>query len=102
MKALKLLGGVAMVLVAVCVGAAVPADTPKPLTENDVLKLVELKIPDEVIAKRVADGGVDFAAGEEVVARLKKAGASKSVLDAVTKAAKPAAEAVVALWVARE
>lgn len=103
MNALNRIGGVALVLAVLWGGGtAAAADPPKPLSEVDVLKLVELKIPDEVIAKRVAEGGVDFPAGDDVVARLKKAGASDTVLAAVKKAAKPAAEAVISLWVERE
>lgn len=102
MKALKRIGGVALVLAVLWGGAAAAADPPKPLSELDVLKLVELKIPDEVIAKRVAEGGVGFPAGDEVFARLKKAGASDAVMAAVKKAAKPAAGAVISLWVERD
>src|SRR3954452_3654899 len=101
MKALASLVGVVVGVVLVG-GVARPADPPKPLGEVDVLKLVELKIPDDVIVKRVADGGVDFAADEAIVKRLQKAGASAAVLAAVRKAAKPAAEAVVSLWVERQ
>lgn len=81
-------------------GAANAADPPKPLTEVDVLKLVELKIPDDVIVRRVADG-VDIPADEAVIAWLKKAGASDGVLAAVRKAAKPAPDTVLSLWVER-
>jgi hypothetical protein len=77
------------------------ADPPKPLTEAQLLSLVQIKIPDDVIVKRVADGGVDFPAGDEILARLRAAGASESVLEAVRKAAKPAAEGVMSVWVAR-
>ena len=101
MNALKRLGGVALVLASLFAGGTAAADDLKPLSEADVLKLVEFKIPDEVIAKRVLDGGVEFPAGEEILARLKKAGASESVLAAVRKVAKPAPDEVLSLWVSR-
>src|SRR4051794_39072939 len=102
MKALKLAGVVALAVAVVWAGgAATPADPPKPLSEPDVLKLVELKIPDEVIARRVTEGGVDFAAADEVFARLQKAGASDEVLAAIKKVAKPATGQVIALRVER-
>ena len=101
MNTLRRIGGVALVLAGVWAGGAADAADAKPLSEVDVLKLVELKIPDEVIAKRVAEGGVDFPTGEAILARLKKAGASEAVLAAVRKAAKPAAAEVMSVWVAR-
>src|SRR5215207_9598896 len=92
--------GVALA-VAVWTTAAVPADPPaRPITEIDLLKLIELKIPDEVIAKRV-ETGVEFPADEAIFTRLKKAGASDTVVAAVKKVAKPAPATVVALWVKR-
>jgi len=98
MKALTRLVGV---LVVVALVRPVPAaDPPKPLGEADLLKLVELKIPDDVIIKRM-DAGVTFPAEKAIVDRLKKAGASDAVLAAVGKAARPAADKVLSLWVER-
>jgi hypothetical protein len=100
---MKALAKVAVVVVVVLAGGlARAADPPKPVSERQILELVELKIPDNVITQRVADGGVEFPADEEVFARLKKAGASEAVLAAVKKVAKPATEAVLSLWVQRE
>ena len=84
MKTLKRILAAALVTMALAWSGAAPADDPKPLSESDVLKLVELKIPDEVITRRVLEGGVDFPAGESVLSRLKQAGASESVLAAST------------------
>src|SRR5262245_56718107 len=91
---------VAMVVAAIGPAPGFAAD-PKPLTEVDVLKLVELKIPDDVIAKRVGEGGVDFSADEAIFTRLKKAGASESVVSAVKKAARPAPATTLTLRVER-
>ena len=93
---------VSVVAVVVLGGGVARPESPKPVSERQILELVELKIPDNVIAQRVADGGVEFPADEEVFARLKKAGASDAVLAAVKKVARPAAEAVLSLWVKRD
>jgi|SoiMethySBSTD1v2_1073268.scaffolds.fasta_scaffold458854_2 hypothetical protein len=93
---------IVVALVAAVLGSApVAAADPKPLTEVDVLKLVELKIPDDVITKRVGESGVDFSADEATFGRLKKAGASEAVVSAVKKAAKPAPLSVLTLRVER-
>lgn len=98
MKTLTRLVATALVLI-LGAGPAHLADKPKPLGEVDLLKLVELNIPDEVIVKRVAEGGVTFPKEDAILTRLKKAGASEAVLAAVTKAAKPAAAVAMGLWV---
>jgi hypothetical protein len=56
---------------------------PKPLSEADVLKLVELQIDDGCIIGRVQKTGPDFKVDEVVVARLRKAGASDAVIEAL-------------------
>src|SRR5688572_33428490 len=96
MKTLARLAAVVLVA-ALAAGPAQPAD--KPISEADLLKLVELKIPDDVIQKRVAESGVEFPAEEATFKRLQKAGASATVMAAVKKMAKPAPESVVSLWV---
>jgi hypothetical protein len=55
----------------------------KPLGEADVLKLVELQIDDGCIIGRVQKTGPDFKVDEAVVARLRKAGASDAVIEAL-------------------
>ena len=92
MNTLKQLCGVAMVAAAL-IGwpGLAQADPQQALTEAQLLTLVQVKIPDEVIAKRVTESGVDFPAGDAILARLKAAGASEAVLAAVRKVAKPAA-----------
>ncbi len=100
MKTLPRLAGVVAVLLA-C-GPARPADPPKPLSEADVLKWIEVKIPDDVIIDRVKAIGVDFANDESIMKRLRKAGASDAVLAAVRTKARPAADKVLSLWVKRE
>jgi hypothetical protein len=61
------------------------ADGPRPLSEADLLKLVELQISDQAIVARVEKAGVGFRVDDAVVGRLKKAGASDVVLESVRK-----------------
>jgi WD40 repeat protein len=61
------------------------ADGPRPLSEADLLKLVELQISDRAIIARMDRGGVDFKVDDAVLERLRKAGASDAVLNALRK-----------------
>jgi Ca-activated chloride channel family protein len=77
-------------LLAVFVTALMPAcaraQPARPLTESEVVKRVQLLTPDELVAE-LGRRGVDFAADDDALSRLEKAGASRAVLDAVRKAA---------------
>jgi len=53
------------------------------LTQQDVIKLLELKIPEQTIIDKVKDSGTAFVLGTEDIARLKKAGASDAVIAAM-------------------
>jgi HEAT repeat protein len=61
------------------------ASKPKPLSEADVLKLIELQRQTEAILARLNKAGVDFPVNEAVLERLRKAGASEKVLDALRR-----------------
>jgi hypothetical protein len=63
------------------------ADNPKPLTEADLVKLIELQIDDKAVVERLEKGGVSFPVDTAAVERLKKAGASSVLLAAVQKLA---------------
>lgn len=76
--------GAALALFAPATAAAQPG---KPLSEADLTKLVELKIDDAVITAKVEKAGLDFKPDAEALERLRKAGASETVLAAVRKAA---------------
>jgi hypothetical protein len=79
--------------------AGAKSDKLKPLSEADVLKLVELAIDDNAVVARLHKGGVDFKVDDAVISRLRKAGASEKVLLALqNKDAPPekVAEGVVA------
>jgi WD40 repeat protein len=71
----------------------------KPLTEAEVLRLIELQKEEAAILARLENAGVDFKVDAALLERLKKAGASDAVLAALGKgkpsAGKPAAPAQV-------
>jgi hypothetical protein len=71
------------------------SDNPKPLTEADLVKLIELQIDDKAVVARLEKGGVSFSVDDAAVERLKKAGASSVLVAAVQKLAeaKKAADA---------
>src|SRR3972149_121420 len=83
----------AVVVALAAVGVARPPAA-APVGEQDLIKLIELELGDPAIVGKGQKEGVAFKVNEESVARLKKAGASEAVLEAVRKAAetkKPAA-----------
>jgi len=53
------------------------------LTQQDVIKLLELKIPEQTIIDKVKSSGTAFVLGTEDMARLKKAGASDALIAAM-------------------
>lgn len=60
------------------------------LTQQDVIRLLELKIPEQTIVEKVKSSGTAFVLGTDDIARLKKAGASAALLAAMqTTAAVP-------------
>jgi hypothetical protein len=59
------------------------------LNEADVIKLIELQVPDDVVISKVK-AGLDFAVDAAALDRLKAAGASDQVLAAVRSAGQPA------------
>jgi WD40 repeat protein len=77
-----------LALVLACLGAraedAKPAKT-KPLSEADVLRLIELQKEEAAILARLDKAGVGFTVDDAVIERLRKAGASPAVLAALRK-----------------
>jgi hypothetical protein len=75
----------ALFLAATVLGAGLraPAQTPKRLSEADLVKLIELQIGDEVIVSKIRKDGVSIATDEAAVERIRKAGASPAVIDAL-------------------
>src|SRR6266436_1609232 len=62
------------------------------LTQQDVIKLLELKIPEQTVIDKVKDSGTAFVLGTEDIARLKKAGATDALIAAMQASAVPSAE----------
>lgn len=77
-----------VVFAAVVFWAGTASAQGKPLAEADVVKLLELGIDEQAIVARIEKSGVAFAADAEVLDRLKTAGASDAVLEAVKKGTK--------------
>src|SRR5437868_14077748 len=53
------------------------------LTQQDVIKLLELKIPEQTIVEKVKSSGTSFVLGTADIDRLKKAGASDTLISAM-------------------
>ena len=66
--------------------SAIAADTAGALTQQDVLRLLELKIPEQTIIEKVKSSGTAFVLGADDAARLKKAGASDALIAAMQAA----------------
>lgn len=85
---------VAMLALFVSVAPAQPA-APKPLTQTDVLKLVELQLDEAAIVGRIEKAGLAFAADDAALGQFAKAGAPSGVLAALRKAgAEPGKKAI--------
>ena len=79
---------IALVAVAMFALGQVRAQSTKPLSEKDLVKLIELQIDDGAVVSKLQKEGVAFAVDDETLERLKNAGASDPVLEAVRTAAK--------------
>ena len=53
------------------------------LTQQDIVRLLELKIPEQTIVEKVKTSGTSFVLGAEDIARLKKAGATDALIAAM-------------------
>jgi hypothetical protein len=69
-----------LLIVALCGCLLHAADV---LTQQDVIKLLELKIPEQTIIDKVKGSGTAFVLGTEDIGRLKKAGASDALIAAM-------------------
>jgi len=70
-------------LVGVLSGLAIAAAIAQVMTQQDVIRLLELKIPEQTIVEKVKSSGTSFVLGADDVARLKKAGASDALVSAM-------------------
>jgi hypothetical protein len=86
MLSLKQVLALVMATAALAAPASLRAATrPRPLSEADVLKLIELHRQTGNILARLNKAGVDFKVDDEVIERLRKAGASEKVLAAIRR-----------------
>ena len=65
------------------VGLALTSAVAQILTQQDIVKLLELKIPEQTIMEKVKGSGTAFVLGTDDIARLKNAGASDALLAAL-------------------
>ena len=64
-------------------GFAIAVAIAQVMTQQDVIRLLELKIPEQTIVERVKSSGTSFVLGADDIARLKKAGASDALVSAM-------------------
>ena len=79
---------VVFVLIATAL-AQEPAAKSKPLSADDVAKLVELGIDDSTIVAKIKKAGLTFTLSDGVRQRLSDAGVSGTVIDAIAAAPSP-------------
>src|SRR3989440_10007023 len=71
-----------ILLFSVCCCAFIAAAA-EVLTQQDVIKLLELKIPEQTIVEKVKSSGTSFVLGTADIDRLKKAGATDTLISAM-------------------
>ncbi len=59
------------------------------LTNDDIIKLVQAKLPDSVVIAKIKSSSCDFVTSTEALIKFKQAGASESVLQAILDAPPP-------------
>ena len=90
MVAIRWIAGPALVLALLLTpDASAWGQQARRLNEADVIKLIELQVPDDVVISKVK-AGLDFAVDAAALDRLKAAGPSDQVLAAVRSAGQPA------------
>lgn len=79
------------VLAVLCQGIlfASTQQTAKPLTEQELIYLLQKKVSSDALASMVESFGVTFQLDPEVLDRLKKAGAQDVLLESISRKAKP-------------
>lgn len=80
------------ILSGILIAAAIllTAQTPKVLTNQDVLDMVGAKLSDSVIVSAIRTSTCKFSTGAQDLIALKKAGVSDAVMEAMTEAGAPA------------
>ena len=88
MSSRHFVAGVAFLLAFTIAGWAWAQKAAKPLTEQDLVNLIELQIDEATIAGKISKQGIAFAVDEAVLKRLEQAGAAQTLLQSVQQAAK--------------
>src|ERR1700722_10525042 len=63
--------------------------SPAGLTNDDIIKLVQAKLPDSVVIAKIKSSNCDFDTSTDALIKLKQAGVSDSVLQAIIDAPPP-------------
>jgi tetratricopeptide (TPR) repeat protein len=66
-----------------------PTASTQGLTNDDVIKLVQAKLPDSVILAKIKSSNSDFDTSPDALIKLKRAGVSDSLLQAIVEAMTP-------------
>jgi hypothetical protein len=96
MRATRSAGCLLAVLTSVCVMpcSAQGRQAARPLSEKTLSDLVGLRIDEGAIVAKVKQEGIAFTPDASIIDRLKKAGASDTLLDAVRSAPNPSRNAI--------
>jgi hypothetical protein len=68
-----------------------PASSTQSLTNADIIKLVQAKLPDSVVLAKIKSSSCDFDTSPDALIKLKRAGVSDSVLQAMVEVPPPSA-----------
>jgi Mg-chelatase subunit ChlD len=96
MRAKFIVGQILVVLTSFCVMncPAQGRQVPRPLSEKSLSDLIGLQIDEAAIVAKVKQEGIAFTPEASIIDRLKKAGASDTLLDAVRTASSPSKLAI--------
>jgi len=86
-----LLGAFLALMLAACLPTRAHAQAAAPLTNDDVIKMVQAKLPDAVIVAKIKSSPCKFDTSTDALIKLKQAGISDAVMQAMAEAGAPAA-----------
>jgi len=79
-----------LVVAMLSIGIAVAAEgQQKPLTNQDVIRMIEEKLPESVIISKIQTSETKFDTSPAAISELNKKGVSEKVLNAMVNANKP-------------
>ena len=77
-----------LLLAALVAAVPVAAQKGKPLSERDVMELLQGSVPSSEIARMVEQNGISFAMSDDRESQFRKAGATDELIDALKRASK--------------